>query len=107
MADSGTVALAALVSPYRIDRDNVRKMVEAMGISFFEIYVKASLGTCECRDPKGLYKMAREGKIKNFTGINDPYEEPISAELMLDSNCKNVAELAQETCEFILEKIKL
>lgn len=107
MADSGMVTLAALVSPYRADRDNVRKMVEAMGISFIEIYVKASVGTCEGRDPKGLYKMAREGKIKNFTGIDDPYEEPVSPELTLDSNNKSVPELTEETCTFILDKIKL
>ena len=107
MADSGMVTLAALVSPYRADRNNVRKMVEAMGISFIEIYVKASVGTCEGRDPKGLYKMAREGKIKNFTGIDDPYEEPASPELTLDSNNKSVPELTEETCAFILDKIKL
>lgn len=101
------VTLAALVSPYRADRNNVRKMVEAMGISFIEIYVKASVGTCEGRDPKGLYKMAREGKIKNFTGIDDPYEEPASPELTLDSNNKSVPELTEETCAFILDKIKL
>ena len=61
MADSGIVTFAALVSPYRADRDSVRKMAEKSGLSFTEIYVKASLGTCEGRDPKGLYKMAREG----------------------------------------------
>lgn len=113
MADSGVVTLAALVSPYRSDRDNVRKIVEEheneggdSSIPFIEIYVNASLQTCESRDPKGLYKMAREGKIKNFTGIDDPYEEPTSPELVLDSNTKSVEELAEETCTFILDKIK-
>ena len=106
MADSGMVTLAAFVSPYRADRDGVRKMVEEVGAPFIEIYVKASVETCECRDPKGLYKMAREGKIKNFTGIDDPYEEPNSAELTLDSNNKCVQELAQETYAFIMNKIK-
>jgi len=106
MADSGMVTLAALVSPYRADRDGVRKMVDEVGAPFIEIYCKASLETCEQRDPKGLYKMAREGKIKNFTGIDDPYEEPTNAELILDSNNKSVHELAQETCAFIMDKIK-
>mmetsp|Transcript_18629 Transcript_18629/g.52061 ORF Transcript_18629/g.52061 Transcript_18629/m.52061 type:complete len:204 (+) Transcript_18629:82-693(+) len=107
MADSGMVALAALVSPYKADRDGVRTMVEAMGVAFVEIHVEASVRTCEGRDPKGLYKMAREGKIKNFTGIDDPYEEPVAPELVLDSNHRSVAELAEETCAFLLEKIKL
>jgi adenylylsulfate kinase len=116
MADSGVVTLAALVSPYRSDRDNVRRIVEEHendgrsgdnSIPFIEIYVNASLQTCESRDPKGLYKMAREGKIKNFTGIDDPYEEPTSPELILDSNTKSIEELAEETCSYILDKIKL
>ena len=129
MADSGVVTLAALVSPYRSDRDNVRKIVEGEhkhenndvtssgdnnnnnnnnnSIPFIEIYVNASLQTCEGRDPKGLYKLAREGKIKNFTGIDDPYEEPTSPELILDSNTKRIEELAEETCSYILDKIKL
>ena len=107
MADSGMVILAALVSPYRADRDAVRKMAEDTGVSFIEIYVKASLATCEGRDPKGLYKMAREGKIKGFTGIDDPYEEPNSPELTLESDTKSVDQLAQETCAIIMDKIKL
>jgi len=119
MADSGVVTLAAIISPYRCDRDNVRRIVEEdkdavdtinsrgrSKIPFIEVYVNASLQTCEKRDPKGLYKMAREGKIKNFTGIDDPYNEPRSPELELDSNTKSVEELAEETCLYILNKIK-
>lgn len=107
MGDSGIVTLVALVSPYRADRNVVRKIAEEKGVSFFEIYVQASLKTCEGRDPKGLYKMAREGKIKNFTGIDDPYEEPRSPELTLDSDIKSVNELAQETCAYIMDKVKM
>lgn len=107
MSDSGMVTLVALVSPYRSDRDSVRNMAEEVGVSFIEIFVKASLQTCEGRDPKGLYKMAREGKIKGFTGIDDPYEEPNSPELTLDSDTKSVNDLAQETCTFIMDKVKL
>ncbi|KAL3920828.1 MAG: hypothetical protein SGILL_003063 [Bacillariaceae sp.] len=107
MADSGVVTLAALISPYRHDRDSVRKSVEDIALPFVEVHVQASLDTCEGRDPKGLYKMARDGKIKGFTGIDDPYEEPTSPELVLDSNTKGVEELAQEACALIMEKVKL
>lgn len=106
MADSGVVVLAALVSPYKADRDKVRASVETVA-SFMEIHVKASLETCEGRDPKGLYKLARDGKIKNFTGISDPYEEPIKPELILDSNSKNVADLANQTIAWLENKIAL
>ncbi|KAG7343895.1 adenylylsulfate kinase-domain containing protein [Nitzschia inconspicua] len=106
MADSGVVTLAALISPYRRDRDSVRESVNSVA-PFLEIYVQASLETCESRDPKGLYKMARQGRIKGFTGIDDPYEEPASPELILDSNGKGIEELAKEACALILERIKL
>lgn len=106
MADSGVVTLTALISPYRKDRDSVRQSVSSVA-PFVEIYVQASVETCEGRDPKGLYKMAREGKIKGFTGIDDPYEDPTAPELVLDSNGKGIDELAEEACALILEKIKL
>ena len=106
MADSGIVVLAALVSPYRQDRDLVRRSVESVG-QFMEIHVKASVETCEGRDPKGLYKLAREGKIKNFTGIDDTYEAPLKPELILDSNSKNVIDLANQTISWLENKISL
>jgi len=101
MADAGTVVLAALISPYRGDRDSVRKSLQEIAAPFFEIHVKASLQTCERRDPKGLYRMARDGKIKNFTGIDDPYEAPISPELTLESDRKTVLDLANETVAWL------
>jgi adenylylsulfate kinase len=116
MADAGVVTLSALISPYRKEREQVRDSVQQLNdnsddasrsIPFIEIYVKASLNTCEQRDPKGLYKLAREGKIKQFTGIDDPYEEPHQPELVLDADTKSVDELAEETVRFILERIKL
>lgn len=106
LADAGVVVLTALISPYRCDRDSVRESVQEI-TSFYEVYVQASLATCEGRDPKGLYKLAREGKIKNFTGIDDPYEEPLQPELVLDSNTKNVRELARETADWLEAKIKM
>jgi adenylylsulfate kinase len=82
-AQAGIVALAAFISPYRRDRDAVRAML-APG-DFVEVFVKAPLQVCEGRDPKGLYKKARAGEIKNFTGIDDPYEEPLTPEIVVDS----------------------
>jgi adenylylsulfate kinase len=101
MADAGVVVLAALISPYRADRDEVRESVASA--SFVEIHVKASLETCEGRDPKGLYQLAREGKIKNFTGIDDPYEEPLNPQVTLDSDNKTVQQLADEVASFLVQ----
>lgn len=99
-ADSGTVVLAAFISPYRSDRDAVRKTVEE-SVPFIEIFVQASLEKCESRDPKGLYQMARDGKIKNFTGIDDPYEEPFKPEITLDSNARSVEQLAGDVVTWL------
>lgn len=106
MADAGVVVLTALISPYRSDRDMVRASVQEIA-SFEEIFVKAALSTCEGRDPKGLYKLARQGKIKNFTGIDDPYEEPLHPDLVLDSDTQSVDALASETVAWLLGKIDL
>ncbi|MGI9470508.1 MAG: adenylyl-sulfate kinase [Rubripirellula sp.] len=85
MASAGLITLTAFVSPYRRDRDRVRQIVEQSGKAgdFMEVFVDTPLEICEARDPKGLYKKARAGEIKNFTGISDPYEAPLSAELHL------------------------
>ena len=98
-ADAGLVTTTAFISPYREDRDAVRELFDAG--RFVEIYVKASLETCESRDPKGLYKKARAGEIKGFTGIDAPYEEPEHAELVLDSDGKGIDELAGEVISYL------
>ena len=98
-ADAGIVTATAFISPYRADRDKVRALMGTGG--FVEIYVNASLETCEARDPKGLYKKARAGEIKGFTGIDDPYEAPESAELVLDANTKGIDELANEVIAYL------
>jgi adenylylsulfate kinase len=98
-ADSGTITTAAFISPYRADRDAVRALLPAG--QFIEIYVNASLETCEARDPKGLYKKARAGEIKDFTGIHDPYEAPENAELVLDADNKGIEELANEVIVYL------
>jgi adenylylsulfate kinase len=83
--DAGVIVLSSFISPYREDRDNVRKLHDEAGMDFLEIYVECPLDVAEGRDPKGLYKKARAGQIKNFTGIDDPYEAPHTPELTLRS----------------------
>jgi adenylylsulfate kinase len=90
--DVGVITLSSFISPYRADRDNVRKLHEAAGMEFIEIFVDCSLEEAEARDPKGLYKKARAGEIKNFTGIDDPYEAPDSPEIHLHSDQQSLAE---------------
>lgn len=84
--DSGMIALSSFISPYRADRDAVRRLHEEAGMEFVEIFVDCSLEAAEARDPKGLYKKARAGEIKNFTGIDDPYEAPENPEIHLRSD---------------------
>jgi adenylylsulfate kinase len=84
-ADAGVLTMTSFISPYRKDRDQVRTIHDAGKLPFVEIHVNTPIETCEGRDPKGLYKKARAGQIKNFTGIDDPYEAPNSPELMLDT----------------------
>ncbi|MBX3436133.1 MAG: adenylyl-sulfate kinase [Planctomycetaceae bacterium] len=101
-ADAGLITLTAFISPYRADRDGVRALMPEG--EFIEILVDASIETCEKRDPKGLYKKARAGEIKGFTGIDDPYEAPEKPELVLDSNNKGIDELADEVVAFLKSK---
>ena len=81
--DAGVIVLSSFISPYRLDRDNVRALHNAADMDFIEVYVECPLEEAEKRDPKGLYKKARAGEIKNFTGIDDPYEAPENPELLL------------------------
>ncbi|CAG8816935.1 41718_t:CDS:2, partial [Gigaspora margarita] len=91
-ADSTTIALTSFISPYISDRDAARKLHEDTGIPFIEIYVDAPLEIVEQRDPKGLYKKAKTGEIKNFTGISAPYEPPPSPEIHIHTDKLNVKE---------------
>lgn len=90
--DTGVIALSSFVSPYRADRDLVRKLHEDAGMDFIEVYLDVPLAEAEKRDPKGLYKKARAGLIKNFTGIDDPYEAPEKPELLLPSHEMTLAQ---------------
>jgi len=84
--DAGTISLSSFISPYKADRDEVRALHDAANITFVEVHVDCSLQEAEKRDPKGLYKKARAGEIKNFTGIDDPYEAPVDPEIHLHTD---------------------
>ena len=100
--DAGVIALTSFISPYRADRDAVR---EVMGTDdFLEVYVDASLETCESRDVKGLYAKARAGEIPEFTGISAPYEAPEKPELVLDTNGQSVEESVGQLIGYLVEK---
>ncbi|MDF3024471.1 MAG: cysC, partial [Alphaproteobacteria bacterium] len=101
MGDAGLISITAFISPYRADR---RKAREAAGDLFHEIYVKADLGTCEKRDPKGLYKKARKGEIKDFTGISSPYEEPENADLVVDTSAQGIDACVEMIVDYILQR---
>ncbi|MBR5902209.1 adenylyl-sulfate kinase [bacterium] len=103
-ADSGTIVSVAFISPYRADRQKARSIVEEAGLDFIEIYVKCDLAVCEGRDPKGLYKKARSGEIKNFTGLDAPYEEPLAPELALESGKYDPETLSKQVLEFLNRK---
>ena len=90
--DTGVIVLSSFVSPYRADRDIVRELHDAGEMDFLEVFVDVPLDVAEQRDPKGLYKKARAGEIKNFTGISDPYEAPLKAELVLNSHEQSLEE---------------
>jgi adenylyl-sulfate kinase len=83
MADAGLIVLVPVISPYRADRDRVRRIHAVAEVPFHEVHVDTPIEVCEQRDPKGLYKKARAGEIKGFTGIDDPYEAPADPELVL------------------------
>lgn len=100
-ADSGAVAVACLISPYREDRDRVRAAHEAAGLRFVEVYVDTPIEQCEARDPKGMYAKARAGEITGFTGVDDPYEVPEHAELVIRPEDGTPAELAQRIMEVL------
>jgi adenylyl-sulfate kinase len=101
-SQAGFLVVTSFISPYRLDRDKVRKICGEE--NFHEIYVKASLDVCEKRDVKGLYKKARAGEIKDFTGISSPYELPENPSLVLDTEKNTVDELLENLETYIKEK---
>jgi len=101
-ADAGIITTTAFISPYRKDRDFAR---ELLGDGrFVEIFVKASIETCEKRDPKGLYQKAKKGEIKEFTGISAPYEEPLKPEIILDADTMTIEEEVEMVIGYLKKK---
>ena len=101
---NGGIAICAPIAPYALDRDENRKLISNLG-GYIEVYVSTSLKKCEERDSKGLYKLAREGKIKDFTGISDPYEKPLEADITLNSDgSKNPIYLVDQILKVIQDK---
>lgn len=98
-ADAGIIAITSFISPYRQDRAMVRTNLASR--DFVEVYIKASLQAAEGRDPKGLYKKARAGEIKGFTGIDDPYEEPETPEVVVDTEQLSIEQGARKIVEYL------
>ncbi|XP_052205284.1 adenylyl-sulfate kinase 3-like isoform X1 [Diospyros lotus] len=103
-ADAGFICITSLISPYRKDRDACRALLP--GGEFIEVFMDVPLKVCEARDPKGLYKLARAGKIKGFTGINDPYEPPLNSEIVLqqEEEACTPDEMAATVISYLEEK---
>jgi len=100
--DAGVITLTAFISPFIEDRKIARDLVQAD--EFIEIYVKCALETCESRDPKGLYKKARNGEIPEFTGITSPYEEPVNPEITIESDLLTVDESVDKVVQYLKER---
>ncbi|KAG5926487.1 hypothetical protein E4U42_003261 [Claviceps africana] len=110
-ADSSTVAITSFISPYRADRDTARRLHEEVSsasgddpIPFVEVFVQVPLEVAEARDPKGLYKKARAGEIKEFTGISAPYEEPTHPEIVIKTHESSVEECVAQIVDWLVEK---
>jgi adenylylsulfate kinase len=103
-ADCGVLTMTSFISPYRKDRDAVRALHEAGRIAFIEVHVNTPIATCEQRDPKGLYKKARAGQLKNFTGVDDPYEAPDRAELTIDATNTSPQEATVQLLDYLQGK---
>lgn len=99
--DAGTISLSSFISPYKSDRDEVRRLHETKNLKFVEVFVDCPLRVAEKRDPKGLYKKARAGEIKNFTGIDDPYETPVDPEVHLRTDELTVEEEVTAIMEYL------
>ena len=107
MAESGLVVISSLISPLRKERQAVRGACHAAGVNFSEIFVSAPLGECEKRDPRGLYRKARAGEIRGFTGIDSPYEEPERPDLILHTDRENVESSAGHLLRHVLGLVRL
>ena len=105
MVDAGLITLVSFISPFKSERQMARNLLSSD--EFFEIFVNTSLEECEKRDPKGLYKKARAGELKNFTGIDSSYEEPENPDLVLDTSSGNAEQLTDQIIKFLKDKNKI
>ena len=100
--DAGMITLVAFISPYRIDREQARKIVEDG--EFIEVYAKCPVEVCEHRDTKGFYRKAKKGEIQEFTGVSAPYEEPLNPEICLETARISVEESVKKTLDYLQQK---
>jgi len=105
MVEAGLVVLAAFVSPYKKDRENIRSIVK--DVNFVEVFINTSVEECERRDVKGLYKKARAGEIKNMTGISAPYEVPENPDIEIKTEEETIENAVQRIVDYINNKLKL
>jgi bifunctional enzyme CysN/CysC len=105
MVDAGLITLVSFISPFKSERQMARNLLSSD--EFFEIFVNTSLEECEKRDPKGLYKKARAGELKNFTGIDSSYEEPENPDLILNTSSGNAEQLTDQIIKFLKDKNKI
>lgn len=103
-ADAGIITMTSFISPYRKDRDNARRLHEQAGLPFVEVYLATPIEVCEQRDPKGLYKKARAGEIKQFTGVDDPYEPPLHPELVFNAAEVSPQQAAAELLNYLVSR---
>jgi adenylylsulfate kinase len=102
-ADAGLITMTSFISPYRKDRDHAREIHAAAGIPFLEVFVDTPIGVCEERDPKGLYAKARRGELKGFTGVDDPYEEPLAPEIVLKTATTTPEGLTAQLLTYLID----
>jgi adenylyl-sulfate kinase len=107
MADAGLIVITSFISPYRVDRTRARKTILSDHAEFIEVHVDAPLQVCERRDPKNLYKRARSGEIKDFTGIDAPYEEPENPEITIHTDRESVKESVGRLLDFLIPRLQL
>ena len=100
--DAGVVTMTAFISPFRADRERVRELLPAG--DFIEVYCRCDLEICEERDPKGLYKKARAGEIREFTGISSPYEEPENPEIVVDTGRESLDDCVQQIVDYLADR---
>jgi len=107
LSRNGVAAISAAISPYREVRDEVRQLIEADGATFIEVYVKCPIEVLAERDVKGLYKKALAGELKGFTGVSDPYEEPLTPEVVIESNRETVESSVTKIIRELEQRVQL